>query len=477
MSAQAHRSAHVVVVGGGISGLAAAYRLARTPANGISVDVTVLEQSQRLGGKLVSVNVGGVQLEAGADSFVTRKPQAVELCTELGLSDELVVPGTAGTFVLRGGRLIPFLRGQALGVPTESEELLRWPGMSLPGRVRATFDTLKPPAAPERDISIGELVRKRLGSEALRVLVGPLLGGLFAGDPDRLSVDATFPELKAWAAGRGMIRGARAALKARDKVEDTPAMRAMFATVWGGLERLVEVLAQKTGEERILRDTPVRSIRTTNSSSFELEVPGEPVRADAVVLATPAFASAELLTGDASAALREIPYASSAVVLLVYPEGSNDRLPDGTGFVVPEGEADITACTWISRKWPRPEFENRAVIRCYLGRAGAEGILAEPDGTLIDRAVGDLDRVLKLGRPEEARVVRWERSMPQYEVGHLERMRRIHEALPDGIFVTGSAYGGVGVADCVRQAGETARDVHGYLESRRTERETVPWTS
>ncbi len=476
MSAPAGRTAHVVVVGGGISGLATAYRLARTPANGISVDVTVLEESPRLGGKLASVEVGGLQLEAGADSFVTRKPQAVELCTELGLSDELVVPGTAGTFVLRGGRLIPFLRSQALGVPTESEELLRWPGMSLRGRVRATFDTLKPPAAPERDISIGELVRKRLGSEALRVLVGPLLGGLFAGDPDRLSVDATFPELKAWAAGRGMIRGARAALKARDKVEDTPAMRAMFATVWGGLDRLVEVLAHAIGEERILRDTPVRSIRAT-TPALELEVPGEPVRADAVALATPAFAAAELLAGDASTALREIPYASTAVVLLVYPEGSASKLPDGTGFVVPRGKADVTACTWVSRKWPRPEFGGRAILRCYLGRAGAEEVLAEPDGTLIDRVVGDLDRVLNLGRPEDARVVRWERSMPQYEVGHLERVRRIREALPGGIFVTGSAYGGVGIADCVRQAGETARDVHSYLQSLRTERETVPWTS
>jgi oxygen-dependent protoporphyrinogen oxidase len=348
--------------------------------------------------------------------------------------------------------------------------------MSLRGRVRAAFDTVKPPAAPDRDMSIGELVRKRMGSEALRVLVGPLLGGLFAGDPDRLSVDATFPELKAWAAGRGMIRGARAALKARDKVEDTPATRAMFATVWGGLERLTETLAHAVGQERVFRESPVRSIRGADGT-FEVEVPGEPVRADAVVLATPAFASADLLAGDAATTLREIPYASTAVVLLVYPEGSAKRFPDGTGFVVPQGEADITACTWISRKWPRPEFGDRAVVRCYLGRAGAEEILGEPDGALIDRVAGDLDRVLDLGRPEEARVVRWERAMPQYEVGHLERVRRIREALPGGIFVTGSAYGGVGIADCVRQAGETARDVHGYLESRRTERETVPWTS
>jgi oxygen-dependent protoporphyrinogen oxidase len=220
----------------------------------------------------------------------------------------------------------------------------------------------------------------------------------------------------------------------------------------------------------------VRSIRATNSS-FELDVPGEPVHADAVVLATPAFASAEVLTGDASAALREIPYASTAIVLLVYPEGSADRLPDGTGFVVPQGEADLTACTWVSRKWPRPEFGNRAVLRCYLGRAGAEEVLGSPDGAMIDGAAGAIDRVLKLGRPEEARVVRWERAMPQYEVGHLGRVGRIRDSLPDGIFVTGSAYGGVGIADCVRQAGETARDVHGYLESRRTERETVPWTS
>jgi oxygen-dependent protoporphyrinogen oxidase len=238
----------------------------------------------------------------------------------------------------------------------------------------------------------------------------------------------------------------------------------------------VEVLADAIGEERIMRHTPVGSIRA-GSSALELEVPGEPVRADAVVLATPAFASAELLSGDAATVLGEIPYASTAVVLLVYPEGSDDRLPDGTGFVVPQGESEITACTWISRKWPRPEFGSGAVIRCYLGRAGAEAVLEEADGALIDRAAGAIDGVLELGRPEDARVVRWERAMPQYEVGHLDRVRRVRESLPAGIFVTGSAYGGVGIADCVRQAGETARDVHGYLESRRTERETVPWTN
>jgi oxygen-dependent protoporphyrinogen oxidase len=353
--------------------------------------------------------------------------------------------------------------------------------MSKRGRRRAALDTLKAPSAPQKDVSIGKLVRSRLGDEALRVLVGPVLGGLSAGDPDRLSVDATFPELKAWAMGRGMIRGARHALKMREERhdDDTPASRAMFATVWGGLGRLITKLELRIGPERISTGDAVRSIKVAEGG-FTLDTENGVERFDAVVLSTPAFASAQLLSPlapDASAALSEIPYASTAVVSLVYPEGTQSKLPDATGFVVPDGEADITASTWISSKWPRPEFGTRAVLRCYVGRAGAEELLAESDDSLIDRSSAVVDRLLQLGRPEDARVTRWEHAMPQYEVGHLDRVQRIRDSLPEGIFVTGSAYRGVGIADCVRQAGEAAGDVHGYLEARRTERETVPWTS
>jgi oxygen-dependent protoporphyrinogen oxidase len=474
-------SARVAIVGGGISGLATAYRLGTALRNGISVDVAVLEESARLGGKLASVEVGGLQLEAGADSFVTRKPQAVELCTQLGLSEELVVPGTTGTFVLRDGQLIPFLQRQALGVPADRSELLKWPGMSKRGRRRAAMDTLKAPSAPEKDVSIGELVRKRLGDEALRVLVGPVLGGLSAGDPDRLSVDAMFPELKAWAMGRGMIRGARHALKIREerRDDDTPAARAMFATIWGGLVRLVTRLELRIGPERITTGDAVRAIRRSDGR-LTLDTENGQETFDAVVLSTPAFVSATLLeplAPEASVALNEIPYASTAVVTLVYPSGTQPKLPDATGFVVPDGEADITASTWISSKWPRPEFGTRAILRCYVGKAGAEELLAESDGALIDRSAKVIERLLQLGTPEDARVTRWTRAMPQYEVGHLDRVDRIRASLPDGIFVTGSAYRGIGIADCVRQATETATEVHGYLEARRTEREKAEWTS
>src|SRR3954469_3370465 len=353
--------------------------------------------------------------------------------------------------------------------------------MSKRGRRRAAMDTLKAPSAPDKDVSIGKLVRSRLGDEALRILVGPVLGGLSAGDPDRLSVEATFPELKAWAMGRGMIRGARHALKMRDERgdDDTPASRAMFATVWGGLGRLTARLEQLIGPERITTGDAVRSIRRADGR-FSLDTENGVEAFDAVVLSTPAYASAALLqplAPDASAALREIPYASTAVVTLVYPSGTQSKLPDATGFVVPEGEADITASTWISSKWPRPEFGTRAVLRCYVGRAGAEELLAEGDGALIDRSAKVIDRLLQLGTPEDARVTRWNRAMPQYEVGHLDRVDRIRDSLPGGLFVTGSAYRGIGIADCVRQAAETATEVHGYLEARRTEREKAEWTS
>jgi oxygen-dependent protoporphyrinogen oxidase len=253
----------------------------------------------------------------------------------------------------------------------------------------------------------------------------------------------------------------------------------MFATVWRGLGRVVSRLESRIGAERITTGNAVRSIKHAEGG-YALETENGSETFDAVVLSTPAFVSAELLhplAREAAMALEEIPYASTAVVTLVYPEATQHKLPDATGFVVPDGEADITASTWISSKWPRPEFGTRAVLRCYVGKAGAERLLEEPDGALIDRSVTVIDELLELGRPEDGRVNRWTRAMPQYEVGHLDRVRRIRDSLPGGIFVTGSAFRGIGIADCVRQAGETATEVHAYLETRRTERETVPWTS
>jgi oxygen-dependent protoporphyrinogen oxidase len=512
---EGHRP-HVVVVGGGIAGLTTAFRLARS-SNGLPIDVTVLEAASTPGGKLRTIDVDGLPVEAGADSFVVRKPWAVELCKELGLGEELLVPGATGAHVWTRGRLVPFPSKAAFGVPGHVGELLGWDGLPRSARLRALGDLLRPARKAGGDESLGALVERRLGKPALEVLVGPILAGLHAGDPYRLSVRATFPELETWERNHGsLIRGARAALRGSESGEKgrslfgrgarsapTSATAPMFATVWGGLSRLVETLQAGIGGARVRVDAPVSAIRSAgplggsspSGGGFFVEVGEERFVADAVALAAPAFESARLtepLNREAARELAGISYASTAVVILVYPEGTAERLPWGSGFVTPTGERTITACTWVSRKWPDDRFGDRAVVRCFVGRAGEEEALALTDDRLVATVRGEFETALAVSvDPEAVRVVRWPRAMPQYEVGHLERLRMIEAALGEtpGLFVVGSAYGGVGIADTVRQANEVAGRIRAYLQNPETarrgaagsagdvEREAIGWTS
>jgi oxygen-dependent protoporphyrinogen oxidase len=462
----------VAVVGGGISGLTAAWSLTRR-TNGRPLDVVLLEADRRAGGKVLTVDVDGLALEAGPDSFVVRKPWAVDLCRDLGLEDRVIIPGASGASVLVNGRLVELPSPSAFGIPGSPKAWLAWPGLTRRGAVRAVGDLVRPRSPNRGDESMGALLRRRLGHEAAVTLVEPLLAGLHAGDPMRLSVAATFPELATWEQGLGsLIRGARAALKAAD--EPGPGRRPLFATLWGGLSSLIASLESAVGPDRIRLDAPVARIDRQDGGerpAYGVHAAEEDVAADAVILATPAFESSRLLAPMApglASELEAIPYASTAVVLLVYPPGTAGRLPEeGTGFVVPQsGSGVVTACTWISRKWPSEEFDDRAVLRCFVGRAGREEALESPDDDLVEAARGEVEPVLGLSvGPQATRVVRWRRSMPQYEVGHLDRLARISHALAStpGVFLTGAAYRGIGLADCVRNARETADQVRAYL--------------
>jgi oxygen-dependent protoporphyrinogen oxidase len=446
----------VVVVGGGVAGLATAHRLLRDDP---SLEVVVVEADRRAGGRLRVARVGDLELEAGPDSFVARKPWAIELCRELGL--ELAAPAGGGAFAWTDRGLVP-MPATALGVPADLDELAHWPGLSRGGRTRALSDLVRRARAPVGDEPLGALLRRRLGAETTEALSAPLLGGLFAGDVDRLGVRATFPELATWERDFGsLIRGARAALRAgRDAGP-------MFLRPAGGTSELVRALADTLGGERLRTSAPATGVSTGGGGSFRVRTdPGE-LEAGAVVLATPAFAAAGLLgevAPGAAAELGAIPYVSTSVVLLVYGEGTGDALPDVAGFVVPSGKAPMSAATFLSRKWPDPAHGTRAVIRCFVGAAGSEDVLDAPDEDIVQAVCRHLAAALPLpGSPVSSSVVRWPRSMPQYEVGHLERVAAIEASLPPGIFVVGNAYRGVGVADTVRGAQEVAERVRAHL--------------
>jgi protoporphyrinogen/coproporphyrinogen III oxidase len=496
--------ARVVVIGGGVAGLTTAYRLragerrdgspqtagsaapagSGTPAasatsgapatsTGAPPAVTLVEADRRLGGKVRGVEVGSLFLEAGADSFVARKPWAVELCRELGLGRELRAPAASGAYLWTNSGLVRYLPGSAFGIPGDVGEVLRWPGLSRPGRLRAAQDLIRRPRKDVGDEALGSLLRRRLGDEATELAVAPLLAGLFAGDIDRLSAEATFPELVEWERRQGsLIRGAQAARRAAEANASTP----MFLELTGGTSRLTDALVAAVGNERMILDDPARALER-RGHAWTVRTAAGSLEADAVVLATPAFESARLLRAvapAASAELARVPYASTAVVLLVYSEGTAGALPDGTGFVVPSGRAPMTACTWLSSKWPRPEYGSRAVVRCYVGGVGFEDLVDEPDDELVPALARHLSAVVSLPpAPASSRVVRWRRSMPQYEVGHRDLVRSVRGALPRGIFVTGSAFAGAGIPDCVRDAGETAADVRYHLAQSPAEKEKV----
>ncbi|MGH2554142.1 MAG: protoporphyrinogen oxidase [Actinomycetota bacterium] len=463
------RPPRVVVVGGGIGGLAAAHALIAPRSPGLPVDVTVLEASDRPGGKLLTIEVGGLPVEAGADSFVVRKLWAVELCRELGLEEEVVIPGSWGAYVRTRRGLVPYPDRSPFGIPSDLGDLLQWQGLPRGPKLRALLDLVRPARKGDEDEALGSLLRRRLGPKASQVLVEPLLGGLHAGDPMRLSVMATFPELRDWEMRNGsLLRGSKSSMKAAG---EEAGHKPLFATVWGGLSRLVDRLVEAIGRDRVrLREPALDIVREGGTLRVDGGTDESPLQADAVVLATPAYESSRLLkklSPKAAGMLAEIPYSSTAVVLLAYPPGTASRLPEGTGFVVPVGGGTITACTWVSRKWPRDEFGDRAVVRCFVGRAGAEDALDLPDEELIPIVTREVEEATPLGmEPVASRVVRWPRSMPQYEVGHLERVASIEEALLDapGIFLAGSAYRGVGIPDCIGQGREASQRVRQFLD-------------
>jgi protoporphyrinogen/coproporphyrinogen III oxidase len=439
----------VAIVGAGVAGLAVADRLLRSDPD---LDVTVLEASDRVGGRLRSVWVGGLELEAGPDAFVARKPAAIALCEDLGL--ELIAPRASGAAIWTELGLVE-LPPTALGVPAAIDDLARWPGLSRSGRLRALRDLVtRPHPGLGGDEPLGAALRRRLGDEATDSLVAPLLAGLFAGDVDRLGVRATFPELVAWERTFGsLIRGARAALKAgRDAAP-------IFLKPIGGVAELPSALADRIGRDRVVLGSHVEEV-TSAGERFVVRTGHGSLDVDAVVLATPAFAAAEALEGGwpaAADALRAIRYVSTGVVLLVYPDGVGDHLPEASGFVVPRDRAPMTAATFVSRKWPDPAYGSRAVLRCFVGADGSEDVLDAADDEIVEAVSRHLAALLDVPEAAEAAaVVRWPRAMPQYEVGHLERVAAIERSLSAGVFVTGNAYRGVGVADTVRAATDVA---------------------
>jgi oxygen-dependent protoporphyrinogen oxidase len=448
----------VVIVGGGITGLAAARRLIRlAPAQ--SLQVTVLEADARFGGKIRTESFAGRTLDVGAEALLTRVPQAVALCRELGLGDDLVAPATDQPFIWTRGELRPLPPRMMSGLPDGVGAVAASGILSRAGMLRAGLDLWLPARAPTDDVSIGRLVRRRLGREVFERLIDPLLGGIHGGSADELSVRATAPQLEAaLRSRRGLVRGLRALAGGAHAAPAGP----MFLSLRGGLGALTDALVAGLSAAELRNGVAVQAIEESSEGRVRVVSEGsEELLADHVVLATPAFAAAEILQHacpEASSALRRIEYASVASVLLAYPAAALPAPLGGSGFLVPRTEGrTITACTWASAKWPQLAGE-QVLLRASVGRFRDARALGLDDDRLVERVHAELVAAMGLREaPKQASVARFDRGLAQYRVGHLDLVAGIDAALArlPAVTVTGASYRGVGVGACVRD-GEAA---------------------
>jgi len=440
----------VAVVGGGVAGLAAAFDLAS--ANG--VEVVLLEAGDRLGGKVRTGSLAGRAMDLGPDSFLARRPEAVRLCTELGLADDLVAPAATSAGVWSRGRVRTLPAGQVLGVPTDPWALARSGIVSALGAARAAVEPVLPgrPLAEGSDAAVGRLVGRRFGREVAERLVDPLLGGINAGSTDALSVVAAAPQLAAAARrSRSLVRGLRGAPAA--------APGPVFLTHPGGLSVVVDALAARVDElgVTVRRSCPVEAVEPRAGGGYRLPVPGGGVEADGVVLALPAPAAAGLVAGAAPAAaptLAAVRAASVVLVGLAYRAGDAPPDPVGSGFLVPRPERRLmTACSWASAKWAHLGSDGMVRLRVSAGRVDDLRAMAMDDDEVVERLRVELEAAVGLSAdPIDVQVARWPDGFPQYAPGHLDRMAGVQaeldRALP-GVALAGAALGGIGIPACV----------------------------
>ncbi|USG64150.1 protoporphyrinogen oxidase [Brevibacillus ruminantium] len=461
---------HVTIVGGGMTGLTAAYYLQKwSKEKGQQFRFTLLEASDKIGGKVQTWRHEGFTIELGADSFLERKTSAVELIKDVGLGDRLVNNEAGQAYIMHKDRLYSVPEGAVMGVPTQLMPFVKTPLISPMGKLRAAADLFLPGAQGGEDESVGNFFRRRLGDEVIENIIEPLISGVYGGNIDKLSLLSTFPQ---YAQMEKQSRSLILAMKnSRQQQRKQPAepqkKKGMFMTLTSGLQSLAERLEELLPADAVRKNTSVnRLIKKTDGYTLEL-ANGEKLETDAVILAIPHHLAQEVVKDQVA-----IPPLSGAkptimaTVALAYPEEGVRLDREGTGFVVPRKEnCTITACTWTQRKWPHTTPKGKALVRCYVGKPGHEEIVERSDEEIVRIVIRDLQKVMKIDdQPEFYRVTRWNRGLP-YLVGHRQWLKdttaRMKEQLP-GVWLTGGSYGGVGVPDCIDQAKETIQELFDF---------------
>lgn len=468
----------VVVIGGGISGLAAAYTIQEEiRQKGANVSLFLIEAAHRLGGKIRTDPIDDFILEGGPDCFLRQKPWAAQLAGKLGLHDEIIGTndGQRKIYVVDRGRLVPLPDGVMLIVPTRVLPFALSPLISLPGKMRMALDLFVPPFKGDGDESLGDFVRRRLGKEALEKIAEPLMSGIHVSDPENQSLLATFPRFRALEQKHGsLIQGMLAERKLAAGRKPAPANgpASIFLSLRGGMGQMVDRLAASLPDAQVLAGKRVTRLEKLPQGGFTIFIEGHPpLDADAVILAVPAFDAARLVQGFAremAGCLNQIRYVSTATISLAYRKTGIRRPFSGFGFVIPRKEnRDITACTWSSIKFDHRAPADSLLLRCFVGGPGKEEMVSLPDAEILQIVRRELDSLMGLdAKPLFTRIYRWEKANPQYDLDHLARVGQIFEqarAIP-GLFLTGSAYEGVGVPDCIRQGQQAAEKGLAFLK-------------
>ena len=452
----------IAVIGGGVSGLTAAFALEKERCKGAELECVLFESSAHFGGVIKSERIDGCLIEAGPDSFLTEKPGASDLCREIGLGDQLIGSNDAErkTYILVNGRLVPIPDGMMFMVPTRLASVFFSPLFSSPTKLRIIGEWFYRPSADSADVTVAEFVRRHYGREMVERLADPLLAGVYGGSADQLSVKSVLPRFLQMEAVHGSLGKAMLASRKGRQQGNTP----LFTSLRDGMQQLTDTLLKRIPAVSLRQETQVQTVKQ-ESRKWLVICQGRTEEFDAVILSLPAHAAAAVLreASELSAELTAIQCSSSAIVVFAYDESVRAKLPPGFGFLVPRAEnRRLIAATFVHSKFPHRAPDNRALIRCFLGGTGDPAVLELPDGELENLARNEMQQILGIAAaPLFSRVYKWRSSMTQYGVGHSERISRIRAlvAQASGLAFSGNAYNGIGVPDCVRSGSEAATKV------------------
>lgn len=451
----------VVIIGGGITGLSAAYYMQKEAReNGLPLDIFLIEASTQLGGKIQTIRRDGYVIERGPDSFLIRKKSVDQLASDLGLADELVRNATGQAYILLHGKMHAIPAGAVMGIPTEVMPFVTSGLFSLSGKLRAAGDLFLPRSGIIGDQPLGAFFRRRFGTEVVENLIEPLLSGVYAGDIDHMSLESTFPQFyEVEKKHRSLILGMRKTAPKQLPQKNSHSSKRMgaFHTLRNGLESLVIALEQQLEDVTIIKGTRITKIHKQEERVVLTCNDQQQMDVDAVIFATSHMVVQQLF--EPHGLLKElatIPTTSVATVALGFPKEAMKSTIDGTGFLVPRSSNhSITACTLVDRKWPTSTPDDKVLVRAFVGRVGEEAIVDLPDSEIEKIVLKDLQDILGLqGEPELCFITRWKDDRPQYRVGHKEKINRakeeLHEQFPT-VHLAGASYNGVGLPDCIDQ--------------------------